>query len=120
MDETMGGLSHADLGGGAVLIAPLNGRALTTPMFRAPEISLVYLFALLRASTPERVAGAIQDNLRIYRKIRQTGGFRYCYDALPFERAEWEEHFGNRWSEVQSWKDRYDPRHILTPGAGMV
>ena len=51
--------------------------------------------------------------------IMALGGKLYPIDSFPFSHADWEAHFGARWSDFEDAKEAFDPDHVLTPGQGI-
>jgi cytokinin dehydrogenase len=43
----------------------------------------------------------------------------YPVSGFPLAPTDWQEHFGDLWPAFQSAKERFDPRHGLTPGQGI-
>lgn len=115
-------LTPADLGGGVVLLYPLHGEHLRTPMLRMPDDPVPYLLAVLRTAPPDDPAAVerlLTANRRAYEAVREAGGTQYPVGSVPFEQADWRDHFGAAWPRLAEARDRYDPTGILTPGQGI-
>jgi cytokinin dehydrogenase len=115
----MGSLEPSAMGGGPVLMIPMDKRAIDVPFFRTPASDQFWLFGLLRAAqSEEEIAVMEAANLELYRRSLPIGAVRYPADSLPSPRgpAEWRQHFGPLWPHVEAAKRRFDPDHILTPG----
>lgn len=117
--DIIDGLSPEDLGeSGRLVFYPLTTRPITTPLARMPDEPVVFTCNLIR-STPSRrgpIDGILQQNKALYRRVRDAGGVLYPVSAVDFDRAEWADHFGDRWETVRRAKARFDPAHCLTPG----
>jgi FAD/FMN-containing dehydrogenase len=120
--QVLADLTPAHLGPGVIQLYPLRRDRLTTPLFRAPDDPLPYLFDVLGAVPPgdtgtvDRVLAA---NRSAYEAVAAAGGNQYPVGCIPFTRADWRDHFGPAWPRLVSAKRRYDPQGILTPGQGI-
>ena len=56
---------------------------------------------------------------RDHQQAAAAGGTRYPHGACPFTQADWQAHYGSMWPRLVTWKNRYDPKGILTPGPGI-
>jgi monoamine oxidase len=120
--ETMENLPVEDMGGGPVLIIPIDRRHLDSSAFRIPDEDKSWLFGLLRAArSPEDVERLGRDNLAHYQKGIALGANRYPCDSLqePSDNASWAKHFGKDWPRLLALKKRYDPDGILAPRLGI-
>lgn len=122
LESLVGQLRADDLGpAGCVLFYPVFTARVHTPLVRLPPEPVAYLVALLRFP-PDDTAVAerqVADNVRLYREARDLGGLTYPIGAIPFTASDWRHHFGARWPRLRTWKEHYDPAHILTPGPGI-
>jgi cytokinin dehydrogenase len=110
-------LSLADTGQGPVLLYPFATTRTRRPSVRVPREPVAFLFSLLRtAPGPDAVGPMLAGNRQVYEQARDAGGKRYPIGALHLDQADWRDHYGHRWPAVVAAKQRYDPRHILTPG----
>jgi cytokinin dehydrogenase len=120
--SVMADLTPADIGAsGVILLYPLRRSLLRAPLLRAPNESLVFLFALLKTASPgARPAAEMLDaNLDLYRQARALGGSQYPVGSIPLTRSDWRSHFGSAWPFFAAAKRRYDPAAILAPGQGI-
>lgn len=110
---------------GFMLLFALKRSKLHRPLLRVPECGeWVYLFDILTASaTPnpgaEFDARMLARNRALFDKARALGGTRYPIGALEFSRLDWLRQYGHVADELFRWKQRFDPRGILTPGPGI-
>ncbi|MFD7131938.1 FAD-binding protein [Streptomyces sp. NPDC059894] len=112
-------LTPADLGPGVILFYPLLRDRLTTPLFRAPDEPVTYLFDILGAVPPDDTATLnrlLAANRSAYESAAAVGGHWYPVGSIPFTPADWQAHFGPAWSGLEAAKRAYDPRSLLTPG----
>jgi FAD/FMN-containing dehydrogenase len=116
-------LRPEDIGtAGVVLLYPMLRARLRTPMLRMPDDPVPYLLAVLRTSPPDdpaTVKRLLADNRAAYERVRDAGGKQYPVGSIPFERADWRDHFGPAWPALAAARHRYDPAGILTPGPGI-
>ncbi|MFJ3196573.1 FAD-binding protein [Streptomyces griseoviridis] len=115
-------LTEADLGAGLVLLYPLAGERLTTPLLRGPAGPVPYLLALLRAVPADDTAAVrrlLAANRRAYDVVAAAGGTQYPVGSVPFTRADWRRHYGAAWPRLAAAKRRYDPRGLLVPERGI-
>jgi cytokinin dehydrogenase len=126
--EVVPTLTSQDVGpGGFVLMFPTKRSRMTRPFFRVPPgdgNGWVYLFDILTASsTPDpgpTFASDMRDrNNQLFQLARQFGGVRYPIGSLDFTGTDWMTHYGDRWTDLQRRKRRFDPDNILTPGPGI-
>ena len=110
----------ADLGTfGQVVLSAFRRHAVTTPLVRLPADELVYAFNLIRIPTTDDDTEArrlVEANRAIYERVRAAGGTLHPVSAFPMSRDDWERHFGPAWTRLHDAKERFDPRHVLTPG----
>ncbi|MFJ9626356.1 FAD-binding protein [Streptomyces sp. NPDC091280] len=115
-------LTPADLGPGVVLLYPVLRDRLHTPLLRAPDDPVPYLFAVLRTTAPEDTATVqrlLNANRSAYDLADAAGGTNYPVGSIPFEPADWRRHFGPVWSRFAAARKTYDPKGILVPGQGI-
>ncbi|WP_405866539.1 FAD-binding protein [Streptomyces sp. NBC_00005] len=115
-------LTPDDLGPGVVLVYPILRERLTTPLLRATDDEVPYLFAVLRATPPDDTATVdrlLAANRSAYEATAAVGGTQYPVGSIPFTRADWRTHFGSAWPALKAAKRTYDPRGILVPGQGI-
>ena len=122
VESVLAQLTPADTGNGPVLIYPFRRAALTTPFLRVPAEEEIFLFAVLRFTVPPipPVIDAQNAQNRAFCEANMAlGGKLYPIDSFPFSHADWEAHFGARWSDFEDAKEAFDPDHVLTPGQGI-
>ena len=120
--HTMQDLAPEDMGGGPVLLIPLDRRCIKSPTFRLPDENKSWLFALLRAArSDEDIERLSIANMEFYERGVALGANRYPCDALqrPAEDTEWATHFGEGWPRILRLKKRYDPDGLLAPQLGI-
>ncbi|MCU0654640.1 MAG: FAD-binding protein [Polyangiaceae bacterium] len=111
-----------DMGGGPVLIIPLDRSPIHAPFFRIPSEQRCWLVGLMRAAkSAEQLASLTEKNVEIYRRAVAIGGFRYPVDGVPAptDREGWARHFGPLWEQAVSCKKRFDPDLLLAPRLGI-
>ena len=107
-------------GRGIVLIYPCERSKVKTPFLPLPDTEIFYLFSLLRNAVPPTNPNAlIARNRTIYENLRNIGGKRYVIGSVPFDRADWQDHFGTQWPNFVLAKRLFDPQNVLTPGQGI-
>ncbi|MDK1475388.1 FAD-binding protein [Streptomyces sp. 549] len=118
--ELLGRLTPAEVGpAGVVLLYPLTGDRLRTPLLRTPDDPMPYLLAVLRTCPPEddaTVRRLLAANRAAYETVRDSGGKQYPVGSIPFGPADWRDHFGAAWPQLSAARRRYDPDNLLTPG----
>ncbi|MFF1448136.1 FAD-binding protein [Streptomyces sp. NPDC058274] len=115
-------LTPADLGSGVVLVYPLLRERLHTPLLRTPDDPVPYLLAVLRTTPPDdtvTVNRLLAANRTAYDTVHAAGGTQYPVGSIPFDRADWREHFGPTWRRLATARNTYDPRGVLVPGQGI-
>ena len=113
-----------DVGGGPVLLFPLDARLVSVPFLRLPsgEPYSFFLGLLRRAEPPtdRRVAALVDDNESIYSRALERGGVRYLPDTLPESRSFWRDHFRGLWPKLKRLKERFAPDGVLSSSFGMA
>ncbi len=121
--DILGDLRPEDIGSsGVVLLYPLRRKVLRTPLLRMPSDPVPYLLAVLRTGPPgdpATVKRLLADNRAAYEQVRDAGGKQYPVGSVPFDRADWRDHFGPAFPALKAARHRYDPSGILTPGQGV-
>ncbi|WRZ95002.1 FAD-binding protein [Streptomyces sp. NBC_01007] len=115
-------LTPADLGPGVVLLYPVLRESLHTPLLRTPEDPVSYLLAVLRTTPPDDTATVdrlLAANRAAYDTVHAAGGTHYPVGSVPFDAADWREHFGPAYRGLAAARHTYDPRGILVPGQGI-
>ena len=104
---------------GQVALVPIRRSAISSPLLRMPSDDLCYAFNLVRmpATSDGNEANRLVDaNKATYRRVKAAGGTLYPVSALPLSKAEWRDHFGSAFSQLDAAKQQHDPDNILTPG----
>ncbi|WP_432136660.1 FAD-binding protein [Streptomyces sp. bgisy154] len=115
-------LDPADFGPGVIQLYPIRRDRLTTPLFRAPDDPVPYLFDVLGAVPPEDTATidrVLRANRAAYDTAVAAGGTQYPVGSIPFTQEDWRVHFDSAWPCFAAAKRTYDPRNLLTPGQGV-
>ncbi|MFD2691096.1 FAD-binding protein [Streptomyces phyllanthi] len=121
-------LAPEDLGPtGFGLVFPMLRSTYGRPLLRLPSGASgpwVWLVSVLTDSAesgpdPEFASRMMDRNYRLYQEAAAVGGVRYPHGACAFTEADWQGHYGSMWTQFVSWKNRYDPNCILTPGPGI-
>jgi cytokinin dehydrogenase len=121
--EAIANLTPADTGGGPILLYPVPRARLTRPFVAVPDNPVVFLFAILRMVIPPNQAEVdrlIAANRALYERAVAVGATLYPVSAIPLSPDDWRRHFGPAWPQFAAAKARFDPRHLLTPGQGIV
>jgi FAD/FMN-containing dehydrogenase len=106
--------------GGVVLLYPVPRSLIHQPFVMLPNSPVVFLLALLRAtSTPEDAQRLLRANRTQYDRAVAAGGTHYPVGAIPLTQSDWRAHYGPHWPAFQATKHHYDPSHILSPGQGI-
>lgn len=115
---TMAEMSPADLGIGVILLYPVRTALIAVPQLRLPHEPVAFMFAVLRAATPEArpVPDMLAANRILYERARAIGGTRYPVDAVPFTAADWASHDRPVANRTTTWQKAFDPATILAPG----
>ncbi|TQE19623.1 FAD-binding protein [Streptomyces ipomoeae] len=121
-------LTPEDLGPtGFGLIFPMLRSSYGRPLLRLPSGASgpwVWLVSVLTDSVesgpdPDFASRMMDRNYSLYQQAAAVGGVRYPHGATPFTQADWQAHYGSLWTQFVTWKNRYDPNGILTPGPGI-
>ena len=121
IDEALASLPREDLTRALVLLYPMKREHLSCAFIALPPERRLFLFDILRTAAPTQASleRMMSDNQRLHTRARELGGTRYAIAAMACGRADWREHFGSDWPLFEQRKNRFDPRHILTPGQGL-
>jgi cytokinin dehydrogenase len=109
----------AEIGQDPVLLYAFKPGKLTAPLVKVPSGSYAFLFALLRTANPataENVNRLLTKNRKFLERLWSLGGKAYPVSSGPSTQAEWQQHYGDTWSQVVSAKRAFDPDNVLTPG----
>jgi FAD/FMN-containing dehydrogenase len=120
--DVLAELAPTDLGEyGTVTFYPITTAQITTPLFRLPAEDVVFPFNLVRfpPDDPTQAAQLVSQNRALYGRVHAAGGLLYPVSGFPLTTLDWQQHFGDLWPAICSAKERFDPRHALTPGESM-
>ena len=113
-------LTPMDLGPfGQVTLSAFPRESVRTSLLPLPTEEVCYVFNLIRFPESEDAAEAdrlMAANRAAYEQVRAAGGTLYPVSALGMSSEDWRDHFGPTFAALSQAKDKYDPRHILTPG----
>ena len=114
-------LTTADTGQGPILFYPVLPSRVRRPFFRLPNEPVSFAFNILRTAPPDPAVqqAMVASNRALYEAAVEARGTRYASGAIPMTRADWRQHFGASWHDFERAKRRFDPKGILTPGAGI-
>ncbi|MFC5262776.1 FAD-binding protein [Kribbella qitaiheensis] len=104
---------------GQVVLAPIRRSAISSPLLRMPADDLCYAFNFVRMPTTNDASEAarlVAANKAAYERVNAAGGTLYPVSAFPMSKAEWRDHFGSSFDQLDVAKQQYDPDKILTPG----
>ncbi|MFJ6835787.1 FAD-binding protein [Streptomyces sp. NPDC091209] len=121
-ESLLADLTPADLGPGVVLLYPVLRESLHTPLLRTPDDPVSYLLAVLRTTPPDDTATVdrlLAANRAAYDTVHAAGGTHYPVGSVPFDAADWREHFGPAYRRLATARHTYDPHGILVPGQGI-
>ncbi len=122
VQDTLASTTVDDVGQGPILLYPFRRNVATAQFLPLPGDDVVFLLAMLRNSLPfipGHLATQLQQNRDIYEAARSLGSTQYAIGSIPFDSADWQDHFGPSWDDFVGAKDEHDPDHILTPGQGI-
>jgi len=102
---------------------PLNTRRFTRPMFKVPnedQAFAVWLFRSAPAGDQATLSAMMASNRELLAKMTAVGGKRYSPYSGVMSPEQWATHFGpDLWRRLSEAKKKFDPNHVLTPGAGI-
>jgi cytokinin dehydrogenase len=104
-----------------ILFYPFKRSRLKKSLAQVPAEQDLFLFDILRTAppipgVPEALVGL---NRSIYDFAAAVGSKKYPISSIPFEPADWLDHYGDTWDDVLELKCEYDPNNVLTPGQGI-
>ncbi|GAA3058712.1 hypothetical protein GCM10010520_03950 [Rhizobium viscosum] len=118
--EILQDLTSDDVGPfGRITYYPLLTGALLSPFVRMPAEDVAFPFNIIRFPSSNAAAGSkamVAKNRALYERVRSEGAVLYPVSAFPMTGDDWQDHFGPAWPRLRQAKERYDPRHTLTPG----
>jgi cytokinin dehydrogenase len=103
---------------GPILLYAFQRSKVTGSIVALPDTDVAFLFDLLRFSPPDPaiVEAHIAANRALFDQARSLGAKKYPIGSIPFDFADWVEHFGPDFPRLAALKARHDPNNILTPG----
>ena len=122
VESVVADLTPADIGlSGVILLYPVRGSLLRTPLLRVPDGELAFLFTLLKTASPgsNSPEAMVEANRALYQRVQAAGGTEYPVGSIPTTHADWVRHYGSQWTRFAAAKKRYDPAGILAPGQGV-
>jgi cytokinin dehydrogenase len=116
-------LTAADLGpAGFVLLFPIRNRFQNELAFRLPREEKAFLFDILTsglATDPSYAPTEIAKARARFESARAIGGTLYPIGSTPMSTTDWAIQYGAIYPRLLQAKARFDPAHIMTPGAGI-
>jgi cytokinin dehydrogenase len=124
LDIVTSELTPADLGAGLAGVYPIDTTKIGAPLVRTPDGREAFQLNLLRfpfpGTSPDAIAGQLDQNRRFYDAAIAVGGKRYIIGAIPaMTRADWRRHYGREFYAFKCAKAALDPDRVLTPGQGI-
>jgi FAD/FMN-containing dehydrogenase len=99
---------------------PFDTRRCKRPLFRLPNEPFAFLFNLLNTiPDPDKAKRMLDQNLKLFERVRELGGKCYPIGAIQLTRTDWQNHYDPYWNMFASAKDRFDPDCVLVPGPGI-
>ena len=119
LPDLFGRLPRALLAATDVMLQPLEFPGGTSPpMLMVPDsgpVLAVSLIPFIPVAALPRVLPAVEEAGRC---LTAMGGKRYLTGWVRYGHEEWKAHFGERWRQVLTWKEAFDPDGIL--GGGFI
>jgi cytokinin dehydrogenase len=99
-----------------------NRDRIRRPLARVANEDLVVRFDVLRNPPADfsDIDSLVRINRVLYERARDVGGHLLSASAVPFSQADWIDHYGPVWPWIRRLKAQFDPKTVLTPGAGIV
>jgi cytokinin dehydrogenase len=95
-------------------------KGIKRPLTRVPDEDMLVRFQCSRnPPSSADVSALIAMNRMLYDRAREMGGCRVTTTAIPFSQDDWVRHYGPEWKMFSDAKRRFDPKNVLTPGAGV-
>jgi cytokinin dehydrogenase len=105
-----------------VEVLPLVTSHFVQPLHPMPADSLAFTVRLQRRASARNAQdhqAMLNMNKALVERFVPAGAKIYPPFAPPLSSRQWQLHFAAAWPRFAAAKQRYDPRHILTPGAGI-
>jgi FAD/FMN-containing dehydrogenase len=114
---------EASIGIWRIEVLPLTTAPFTQPLHVLPEGPVAFALRLQRRASAEKAsdhAAMLEANRSLWPRLLAAGGKIYPpYSPIPTH-DEWRGHYGaETWARFAAAKERFDPNHVLTPGAGL-
>ncbi|HEX6341227.1 FAD-binding protein [Umezawaea sp.] len=126
VEPVVGALSREEFDGpptSFVLLHPQRTATVTRPLLRVPESDSgwFWLFDVLTVwpGDADFAARMRERNRALEAAAEPVGGLLYQIGTSDRSPEKWARHYGPQWERVVAAKDRYDPRRIMTRGAGV-
>ena len=103
-------------------VVPLVTSRFAAPLHRLPDDSLAFTVRLLRRASARNAPDHLEMlklNEALVRQHVPAGAKVYPPFAPALSSREWQLHYGAVWKRFAAAKRRYDPHHVLTPGAAI-
>jgi FAD/FMN-containing dehydrogenase len=118
--DALAELSAEELGpAGFVLLFPIRNGGRPYAL-RLPEEERVFLLDIITSGSRGNsgfVPAELEKARVTYERARALGGTLYPIGSTPMTREDWQIHHGPGYQDLRETKQRYDPAHILGPGA---
>jgi cytokinin dehydrogenase len=117
LEQVFANLLFTDVNG-PILLYAFQRSKVTGSIVALPDTGVAFLFDILRFSPPDPaiVEAHIASNRALFDQARALGAKKYPIGSIPFDFADWVEHFGADFATLAALKTRHDPNNILTPG----
>lgn len=86
------------------------------PMLSLPDEDAIFSFGMYPTVAKAQFPIVLAQLNQLSDLGFQMGGKRYLVSWIDFAHAQWQQQFGNYWSQVNTMKQKYDPNGILNPG----
>lgn len=109
--KTLQETAPAEMGGGPVLLLPIQFGLVQAPQLRVPAAPRGFMFSLLRVAasqTIEQIRAFTAANLHLYQRALAAGAVRYPCDALPLPALD-----RQRMERLEPLLGRLDPAGVL-------
>ncbi len=111
IQTTIAALPIGDMGGGPILLLPIEFGQVRAPLLQVPKATRGFMFSLLRVAAPateSEISRLTANNLQIYARALECGATRYPCDALPFAPIP-----ADYWEHRRELQQRLDPAQVL-------
>jgi FAD/FMN-containing dehydrogenase len=114
--------SDASIGVWRIEVLPMVTARFTQPLHRLPDEPFAFSIRIQRRASARNALDHLEmlrQNDGLVRTYVPSGAKIYPPFAPSLSQREWQLHFGPVWERFTRAKDRYDPKRVLTPGAGI-